>query len=117
MGSNRLLNVTLFGHHGVSRAEREAGTRLCFDLELEQDLEAAARSDALAETIDYMEVHRELEAVVQAGGHRLLESLAAAAADRLLARFGVRRVLVRVRKDNLPLGGGVVEIELERHER
>ena len=43
--------------------------------------------------------------------------ITAAAADRRLARFGVRRVLVRVRKDNLPLGGGAVEVELERHER
>lgn len=113
MGCIRLLNVTLFGHHGVSRAERETGTRLEFDLELGTDLEQAAGSDALDDTINYIAVHRVLEDVVSQDRHMLLESLAGSIADRLFERFPAQRVLVRVRKTNLPMAGGV-EVELER---
>ncbi|MGD8394549.1 MAG: dihydroneopterin aldolase [Candidatus Eiseniibacteriota bacterium] len=115
MGHIRLLNITLFGHHGVTRAERETGTRLVFDVELEADLEVASRSDAVEDTIDYMAVHQMLDEVVRQDRHRLLECLAGAIAERLLARFAVaRQVTVRIRKNNLPLAGGEIEVELER---
>jgi dihydroneopterin aldolase len=114
VGSIRLLSIPLFGHHGVSRAERETGTLLEFDVELDLDLEPAAASDRVGDTVDYMAVHEELRTVVRDQRFNLLESLAGAVADRLLARFGARRAVVRVRKSNLPLSGGRVEVELAR---
>ena len=114
MGAIRLLNVPFFGHHGVSRAEREAGTLLELDLELDLDLEPAAASDQVQDTVNYMDVHEEVLAVVRDDRFNLLESLAATIADRLLARFDVRRVTVRIRKTNLPLSGGRIEVELTR---
>lgn len=114
MGAIRLLNIPLFGHHGVSKAERETGTHLEFDVELELDLDQAAASDQVKDTVNYMEVHEELRAVVRDQRFNLLESLAGAVADRLLERFGARRVQVRIRKSNLPLSGGRVEVELTR---
>jgi dihydroneopterin aldolase len=113
-GAIRLLNISLFGHHGVSKAEREAGTLLEFDVELELDLDRAAASDQVEDTVNYMEVHEEIRGVVRDRHFHLLESLAGTVADRLVERFGARRVQVRVRKSNLPLSGGRVEVELTR---
>lgn len=114
MGAIRLLNIPLFGHHGVSHAERDTGTLLEFDVELELDLDQGAASDQVKDTVNYMEVHEELRAVVRDRRFNLLESLAAAVGDRLVERFGARRVRVRIRKANLPLSGGRVEVELTR---
>ena len=114
MGHIRLLNISLFGHHGVSRAERDTGTRLEFDVEMETDLDAAALSDSVEDTIDYMAIHQVLEEVVAADRHKLLESLAGAVADLLFERFPAREITVRIRKRNLPLAGGEIEVELGR---
>ena len=118
MGTIRLLNLALFGHHGVSKAERETGTRLDIDIELGVDMGDAAGSDHLEDTVDYVAVHRVVEEAVKVDRHRLLESLAAAIAGRLLESFdAAASVVVRIRKGNLPIAGGTVEVELKRERR
>ena len=114
MGAIRLLNLPLFGHHGVSRAERETGTLLELDVELELDLARAAASDKIRDTVNYMDVHEVVREAVRDERHNLLEALAASVADRLIQRFRVEMVKVRIRKSNLPLSGGRVEVELVR---
>ncbi len=114
MGHIRLLNISLFGHHGVARAERETGTRLEFDLDLMVDCAPAVRSDAVEDAVDYLAVHQVLEAIVSEERHQLLESLAGSIARRMLEEFPAQAVTVRIRKSNLPLPGGKVEVELER---
>ena len=114
MGAIRLLRVPLFGHHGVSPAEREAGTLLEMDVELILDLNPAAASDRIRDTVNYMDVHEVVRAAVRDPRHHLLETWAASVADELVRRFGADRVRVRIRKANLPLSGGRVEVELER---
>jgi dihydroneopterin aldolase len=114
MGAIRLLNVPLFGHHGVSPAERETGTLLELDVELELDLAPAAASDRIRDTVNYMDVHEVVREAVRDERHNLLEALAASVADRLIQRFRVETVKVRIRKANLPLSGGRVEVELVR---
>jgi dihydroneopterin aldolase len=114
MGAIRLLSLPLFGHHGVSPAEREAGTLLEMDVELALDLDPAAASDRIRDTVNYMEVHEVVLAAVRDERHHLLETLAASVADELIRRFRADQVRVRIRKANLPLSGGRVEVELER---
>jgi dihydroneopterin aldolase len=114
VGAIRLLNVPVFGHHGVSKAERDAGTLLELDVELDVDLERAQATDRVKETVNYMDVHEEVRSAVRDERFNLLESLAGAIAARLLRRFGPRRVTVRIRKSNLPLSGGRIEVELTR---
>jgi 7,8-dihydroneopterin aldolase/epimerase/oxygenase len=114
VGTIRLLNVPLFGHHGVSPAEREAGTLLELDVELDLNLDPAAASDRVRDTVNYMEVHEVVLAAVRDERHHLLEALAASVADRLIERFRADQVRVRIRKANLPLSGGRIEVELMR---
>lgn len=93
-----LQGMAFFGHHGVSEAERELGTRFVVDAELERDLSIAGRSDRLEDTLDYREPFSAVREVVEGESCHLIEALAERIAARLLALEGVRRVTVRVRK-------------------
>ena len=90
--------LEVFGHHGATDEEQDAGQTLLWDVEWEL---AEPASDDLAETVDYDQVAACVREVSDAQRYRLLESLAAAAAEALRARFGVDSVRVRVRKPGL----------------
>ncbi len=94
--------LELFGRHGATEGEREGGQRFLFDLDLVAD-DAGARSDALADTVDYRHVVACVRAVSDGRPFTLLEALAAAVADALLERFPLSRVRVRVRKPDVRL--------------
>jgi len=112
----RLSGIVLFGHLGVHEAERETGQKINIDVEMSADLEQAARSDHLAQTIDYEKVYRVIESTVAGSRFRLIEALARALCTALLEAFPVREVLVRVQKPNVPFAGtmSAVEVELRR---
>lgn len=98
-----LTGLEVFGHHGATEEEREAGRTLLYDVSWEVGDEAL--SDRLQDTVDYDGVAECVRAVSDAGSFHLLEALAAAVADSVLARFPVEYVRVRVRKVGiLPAG-------------
>jgi 7,8-dihydroneopterin aldolase/epimerase/oxygenase len=101
-----LRGLELRGYHGVEPEERQAGQRFLFDLWLEAP-EDAARSDRIADAVDYREVAATVRNVSDGRAFRLLEALAAAVADELLARFPLERVRVRVRKPEVKLADPV----------
>jgi len=94
-----LRGIELHGYHGVLASEREVGQPFLFDVWLEV---AEPAADQISETVDYRAVTGCLREV-SAEPRQLLETLAAAAADALLARFPVRRARVRVRKPEVRL--------------
>ena len=94
--------LELHGFHGVLEEERRDGQTFLFDLELDADV-AGARSDDLAGTIDYREIVACVREISDGRAFQLLEALADALAEALLARFPVSRVRVRVRKPQVQL--------------
>lgn len=98
-----LAGLELHGRHGALEEERREGQRFLFDVELHGDF-GAVETDELADTIDYREVVACIRDVSDGRAYTLLEALAAACADTLLARFPVERVRVRVRKPDVRLG-------------
>jgi dihydroneopterin aldolase len=102
-----VAGLELHGHHGASDEEQERGQRFLFDLTLE--VADAAVSDRLDDAVDYREVVRCVEEVSASRRFSLLEALAAAAADAIVARFPVERVRVRVRKPDVRPAGFDVE--------
>jgi dihydroneopterin aldolase len=113
----RLEGLSVFGHHGARPYEKEAGQRLEVDLEIEPVDDEAERSDRLADAVDYDAIYRTVREVVEGRSFHLLEALAAATAEELLARFTMRRVRVRFAKQNLGWttgGRAVVEVTRER---
>lgn len=93
--------LQLFGHHGVSAAERQRGQ--CFSLDIELEFDFPAR-DELAQTIDYVRVIEIVQTVNEACSFQLLESFAQAVAARVLGDFSLaQRVRVRAGKRPPPL--------------
>lgn len=97
-----LHGLELFGRHGVLDDERREGQRFVFDLWLDVP-EDAARSDRLADAVDYREVVAVVREVSDAQAFHLLEALAAAVAEAVVQRFPVERARVRVRKPDVRL--------------
>ncbi len=60
---------------GTLPAEREHRQELRIDVELYLDLDAASRSDDLADTVDYSEIERRVVAVAENSQFQLLEAL------------------------------------------
>jgi dihydroneopterin aldolase len=100
-----LHGAHFFGKHGVSAAERRVGGRYVVDIEVAYDLTRAAQSDDLAQTISYSKVYDATRALVEGKSFRLIEALAEALAQTLLARFPADAVLVRVKKEPPPTAG------------
>ena len=75
------------GRHGALDWEREQGQRFFFDVELE--VGEAGSSDRLEDAVDYGAVAACVRDVSDGRAYHLLEALATALADELLARFPV----------------------------
>jgi 7,8-dihydroneopterin aldolase/epimerase/oxygenase len=96
-----LSGVELHGYHGVLESERQHGQRFLFDVELE--VGEAGTSDRIEDAVDYREVVACVREVSDTQSYRLLEALATAVADELVARFPVAVAQVRVRKPDVVL--------------
>lgn len=98
-----IRSLRLLGMHGLLDHERHSAQPFEVDLDLELDLEPAAASDDLADTVDYGAVIAATAAVVGGTHHELLESLAGAIAGAVLAQEAVASVTVAVRKLRPPV--------------
>jgi len=114
-----LKRILLYGHHGVTAAEREVGRPFEVDVELTLDLSAAGETDDLGATVDYAAVCDLVRRVHEGGPYRLLEALAHRIAKEIAKEFCVEALTVRVRKPHPPVGSLVeaVEVEIRRSPR
>jgi dihydroneopterin aldolase len=103
-----LAGLVVFARHGVLEGERTKGQRFLFDVWLEVPVDAAV-TDRIEDAVDYREVADAVREVSDGRHFRLLEALAAAVSDALVARFPVTAVRVRVRKPDVRLDAGPVD--------
>jgi 7,8-dihydroneopterin aldolase/epimerase/oxygenase len=113
MGKIRLHNMTFYGYHGISAAERQTGRRFEVDVELVVDMEKPARSDKLKDTVNYTEVYLMVEQTVMQNSFALLETIAVRLSQQILKKFKPQEVTVRVRKKIPPVPGNLDHIEVE----
>ena len=71
----RLQNMSFYGYHGVSSAEKETGRRFEVDCELEVDLATPGSSDSLGDTVDYVAVFHKIKDIVEGKAFSLIEKL------------------------------------------
>lgn len=103
--------LLLHAHHGVMEHEAKVGQRFVLDLELAIDLEAAARSDKLVDTVSYAAIVERASHAFTAQSHRLVEAAAGAVADALLGAFAaVTSVRVTVRKPHAPIAAVFADV-------
>ncbi len=99
MDSLQLLGMEFYGHHGVSDAEREAGTKLTVDVRLGLSTAPGAATDRLEDTVDYVAVYDAVRVVLEGAPCKLLETVAERTASSILAsNAGVDMVQVKVSK-------------------
>ncbi len=102
----RLVNAVFYAHHGVMQEEHRIGGRYEVDVALTLDVDAAARADDLAQTVDYERVYAFVREVVTGDSAYLIERIAWRIAHAVLEHYPlVERVEVTVRKPNPPVGG------------
>ena len=111
-----LRGMQFSGRHGVSDEERAATQPIEVDLVLRLDLSKPAATDDLGDTVNYATLFELARAVVEQRSFHLLEALAGAIADDVLAAHPVDDVEVRVRKPKAPLSGAfdAVEVRVRR---
>jgi FolB domain-containing protein len=97
-----VVELEVFYRVGVPDAERAQPQRLLLTLELESNFSAAAKSDSIADTIDYYSVTQRLLKFGTGREWQLIEKLAADIADTILAEFKPQAVSVEVKKFILP---------------
>lgn len=99
-----LTGLVIHAHHGVMEHEEKVGQRFVIDLELTLDLEPAANSDRLADTVSYASIAEVVTGAFTARNYRLVEAAAGAIADAVLQAFArVGAVTVTVHKPHAPI--------------
>jgi len=97
-----IVDLEVFYRVGVPDAERAQPQRLLLTVEVEIDFSAAAKTDAIADTIDYFAVTQRLLKLGEGREWRLIEKLAADIAELILTEFRPRAVTVEVKKFIIP---------------
>ena len=109
----RVTDMHFVGRHGANPGEQERPQPIEVDVEIITDVAAAVASDALTDAVDYDSIVQTCERIVTQRSFTLLEALAAACVDALMADARVHSARVRVRKPAL-LDGATPEVELAR---
>jgi dihydroneopterin aldolase len=112
-----LQGMSFHGRHGVRPAERERPQEFKVDIELDCDLREPGRTDRIEDTVDYRQVRAIAKEVIEGDSQRLLETLAARMADRVLKLPRVAGVSVRISKrpeSMQPIDSAAVRIERTR---
>jgi dihydroneopterin aldolase len=112
MSSIHLKNIRVFANHGCLAEEEKIGSDYLVNLTVGSNLIRAAQTDALEDTVDYVQ----LNAIVKeemAQRARLLENVGNRIIERILAQFEkVTTVSVTVSKLNPPIGGDVEAVSI-----
>jgi dihydroneopterin aldolase len=115
----QLRALRVVGTHGVLAEERARAQPFELDLDLTVDLALAATTDRLSDTVDYGAVAETAAAIVSGHSFELLEALAGAVAEGVLASdLRVTSVTVHLRKlrPPLPLDLGTVGVRITRRQ-
>ncbi len=83
---------------GILDHEKKRKHKIFIDLELYTDILQASRSDNINYAIDYTAVYEEIGKTVEAKQYNLIETLAEAIAGKILKKFDVKKIMVRIKK-------------------
>ncbi|MGT2785252.1 dihydroneopterin aldolase [Streptococcus merionis] len=112
-----LTDCRFYGYHGAFAEEQTLGQIFVVDCELSLDLTRVSQSDALADTVHYGHVFDTIKAQVENNKYQLIERLAGAIIEDLLAQYPtVQAIKITIKKENPPIAGHYahVGVTLER---
>jgi len=102
MSQISIVDLEVFYRVGVPDAERAQPQRLLLTVEMESDFSTAAKTDSIADTIDYFAVTQRLLKFGEGKSWKLIEKLAADIANAILSEFKPQSVTVEVKKFVIP---------------
>ena len=114
MGEIYLRNIRLYSYHGCMDEEKKIGSDYVVNLKVKTDLSASSKSDNLADTVDYVNLHSIVKEEMDQRA-KLLETVADRIINRVLKEHpDVIKASVKVAKKNPPIGGNVEEVAVKR---
>ena len=102
MAKISIVDLEVHYRVGVPDEERARAQRLLLTIEMESDFAAAAKTDSIADTIDYFAVSQRLLKFGDGKSWKLIEKLAADIADMILSEFHPAAITVEVKKFPIP---------------
>jgi dihydroneopterin aldolase len=98
-----LTGLRVRGHHGVFEHEKRDGQDFLVDITAWLDLDRAAATDDLAETLHYGELAERAAAIVAGEPYDLIETVAGKIADEVLTDQRLHAVEVTIHKPSAPI--------------
>jgi dihydroneopterin aldolase len=99
-----LRGIRAFGRHGANPGEKDVPQPFDVDVRLDVNLDAARRSDALADTVDYDALHSAIVSIVAMTSYDLLERIGQDVLDRIFRDPRVTHAEVSIGKPRLLAG-------------
>lgn len=93
-----IRDLVVEGKHGVNPEEKVTSQPFKITVEIEFDTTKAQVSDNLNDTLDYSKIRKQITTVVQGNSFDLIERLAQAIADDLLADNAIQELTVAIEK-------------------
>jgi len=114
MDKIHLKNMLFFGYHGAFSEENRLGQRFLVNVTLGADLKKAGKTDALNDTVNYAEVYKKIQQVMEGRPRKLLEKLAEDIADSLFSNFPlIVELTINVVKLHPPIENENIQVEVE----
>jgi dihydroneopterin aldolase len=98
-----LTGLRVRGNHGVFDHERRDGQEFVVDVTVWVDLDVAARTDELADTVDYGALAGRVAEIVGGKPRNLIETVAADIAEDVMTDRRVHAVEVTIHKPSAPI--------------
>ena len=109
MNRIELTGMIFHAFHGVSTQERKVGTTYTIDLKFESDIQKAAETDNLNDTVNYASVYAIVKEEMAIPSN-LIEHAANRIIRRLRTNFPqMKTIEIRLAKQNPPFGGDIRE--------
>lgn len=110
-------SLTVSAILGIHPEEREQPQPVRISFAMATDASTPARSDDIAQAVDYAAAASRVAALTVAGRFNLVETLAEHIAQLLLTEFPVQRVRVEVEKPEALADADSVGVTIERRKR
>ncbi len=110
----RIKNAQFYAYHGALEEEQNIGGKFEVDVDIHTDFSKAAENDELQLTINYHEVYKYLDKIIHSHKYYLIETIAQKIANEVITHFsGINKIIVKVRKRSVPVGGMLDYVEAE----
>lgn len=107
MGKILLEGLEFYAYHGCFTEEQKIGCKYSIDIELNLNLDQAAATDNLSDTVNYSEVYKIVKQEMEKPS-KLIEHVAGRIAKNLLSGFEkLDKIVLKISKINPPMGGQV----------